>query len=200
MPRPCHQTSLSSIAVLVSAAMLSVSVIERRSVAQTTFTDEIRGTPKEYIQSERHKPDPIFRQIFPALRYDTRIPIFLPGVLPSVSTALHPLHASLSSSSADRYSIRLSRIEAPCSRNDSCWIAELSGVPFEVTTVLRQGRPVPLAGGKHGYYLERSCGKDCKQGTLSWLHCDHLYALELKDGTVNMLLEIVNSAIENGPL
>lgn len=196
----CHLTSLSSITVLVSASILSVSVIEQRSLAQTGFSDEIWANSKEHSQPERHKPNSIFRLLFPALRYDTRIPIFLPGVLPSVSTAFHPLHASLSSSSANRYSIRLSRIEAPCSRNDSCWIAELSGVPFEVTTVLRRGEPVPLAAGMHGYYLEMSCGKDCKQGTLSWLHCDHLYALELRDGTPKTLVEIVNSAIENGPL
>lgn len=149
----------------------------------------------EEVQAPR--PHPAFRSIFPALQYQTEVPIVLPGYIPG-GDSTSPLYAILESATASGYQILLAFTE-DCNGGTACRLGSVSGQVADGTTPL-EGQPVTLNDGITGYFVEATCGANCSDATLTWEQNGYRYTVGIKAGNEADLVEMANSAIANGTL
>jgi hypothetical protein len=141
------------------------------------------------------QPNPVFRPIFPALKYQTKIPILLPKTIPG-TTAQQPFFAILESATAAQYKILLAWSEN-CNGGNACRLGTVSGMILPAQSSL-EGKPVTLSKGITGYFIESTCGANCSDATLTWDLNGYRYSVGIKAGDKAPLLEMANSAISNG--
>jgi hypothetical protein len=142
-------------------------------------------------------PNPIFRPIFPALKYTARMPILLPGYIPEGEQP-NQIHAILETVTPKSYEILLVFTE-DCRGGDACRLGHISGNIIRSKTRLA-GKSLALREGRTGYFINAKCGANCSDATLTWDQNGHRYRVAIKAGSAAMLLRMANSAIVNGPL
>lgn len=150
----------------------------------------------EEVQAPR--PHPAFRSIFPALQYQTEMPIILPGHIPGRDSA-SPLYAILESATASSYQILLAFTEN-CNGGNACRLGSVSGQSVLSESVPLEGQPVDLRDEITGYFVEATCGANCSDATLTWEQDGYRYTVGIKAGNEADLVEMANSAIANGIL
>lgn len=143
------------------------------------------------------RPNPIFRPIFPALKAQTQVPVFLVGDIPNVEQS-EPLYAILASATASGYQILLAFTEN-CNGGNACRLGSISG-QAEAETPSLEGQPVALRDGITGYFVEATCGANCSDATLTWEQEGYRYTIGIKAGNEADLVAMANSAIANGAL
>lgn len=186
-PTPVNIQS-SDTPTQVPTSSAAPSPVQQTSGASPSPVAAIAKTPR---------PNPAFRSIFPALKYQTKIPIFLPGDIPGAESA-KPLYAILETSTTNNYQILLAFTEN-CRGGNACRLGSVSGKAISERSPLA-GQPVVLTNGITGYFVEATCGANCSDATLSWERDGDRYTVGLKAGDRAALVEMANSAIANGAL
>ncbi|MCA2880789.1 MAG: hypothetical protein IM446_11915 [Microcystis sp. M046S1] len=143
------------------------------------------------------KPNPIFRSIFPALKYTTKIPILLPTYVPE-SEKPNQVFAILEKSTETQYEIMLASTEN-CRGDNACRLVSISGK--EDSSILITGlQVIDLNETTTAYFKPSKCTDVCSDATLTWNQGKYLYTFAMKDGSQETLVKIANSAIANGSL
>jgi len=143
-------------------------------------------------------PFPLW-DILPYLQTQTSVPIFLPDVLPAAEVEQIYISAEADNIS---YSLSLDYTQ-DCRGATACNIgslsAEVGGFSFGPNDLLPgdQFALVTLTDGTQGGFFN-FCGAYCS-AILQWERGGVLYTMYLKNGTLEELLTIANSAIAAGP-
>jgi hypothetical protein len=177
---------------------VNIQPTQTPSVAPSSVPQTSDALPlPEVAIAKTPRPNPAFRSIFPALKYQTKIPVFLPGDIPGAESA-QPLYAILEASTTNNYQILLAFTEN-CGGGNACRLGSVSGNALSERTPLA-GQPVMLTNGVTGYFVEATCRANCSDATLSWERDGDLYTVGLKAGDRAALIKMANSAIANGAL
>jgi len=156
------------------------------------------STPQPSAVARTPKPNPIFRPIFPALKYQTKVPILLPGYVPEADQS-NPVFAILEAGTRSKYQILLAFTE-DCQGGNACRLGEVSGETIPAPASPLKGETVALTESKTGYFVESRCGANCSDSTLTWGQTGHRYTVAIKAGSQATLIKMANSAIANGSL
>jgi hypothetical protein len=156
------------------------------------------STPQPSAVAKSPAPNPIFRPIFPALKYQTQIPILLPEYVPE-SEQPNQVYAILKQATRSNYQILLAFTE-DCQGGTACRLGEISGKTINPQTPTLKGQAVLLNESIKGYFVESKCGANCLDATLTWEQAKHHYTVAIKAGRKATLVKMANSAIANRPL
>ena len=156
------------------------------------------STPQPSAVARTPKPNPIFRPIFPALKYQTKVPILLPGYVPGADQS-DPVFAILEAGTHSKYQILLAFTE-DCQGGNACRLGEILGETIPAQASPLKGETVSLNEGMTGYFVESKCGANCSDSTLTWEQTGHRYTVGIKAGRKAELVKIANSAIALMPL
>lgn len=143
-------------------------------------------------------PSPIFRQVFPALKSATQIPVLLPGYVPEADTP-DRVFAILETADASTYQILLAFTE-DCRGGTACRLGQVTGAVATPKAAVVAGKAVQLNNGIMGDFVEAKCGANCSDATLTWDQDGYRYMMAIKAGREETLVRMANSAIANGPL
>ena len=143
------------------------------------------------------KPNPIFRPIFPALKYSTKIPILLPTYIPE-SEKPNQVFAILEKSTETQYEIMLASTEN-CRGDNACRLGSISGKE-DLSKPITGLQVIDLNETTTAYFKPSKCTDICSDATLTWNQGKYLYTFAIKDGSQETLIKIANSAIANGSL
>ncbi len=143
------------------------------------------------------KPNSIFRPIFPALKYETKIPILLPTYIPE-SEKPNQVFAILKKSTLTQYEIILSSTEN-CFGEEACRLGSISGKE-DVSKPISGLQIINLNENTTAYFKASKCTDVCSDATLSWNQGKYLYTFAIKNGSQDILIKIANSTIANGSL
>jgi hypothetical protein len=155
------------------------------------------SSPSNSPIAQTPRPNPVFRPIFPALKAQTQVPVFLPGDIPGVEQS-ESLYAILESATASSYQILLAFTEN-CNGGNACRLGSISGQRGTEPSSL-EGQSVALRDSITGYFVEATCGANCSDATLTWEQDGYRYTVGIKAGDEADLVEMANSAIANGAL
>lgn len=144
------------------------------------------------------KPNPIFRTIFPALKYQTKILILLPEYVPETETP-NQVFAILEKSTPKHYQIMLAFAE-DCRGGNACRMGSISGEEGIPKTTSIEPEIVNLSENIKAYFIPSKCGANCSDATLIWSQGEYFYTVAIKAGNKDTLIKIANSAIANGSL
>ena len=144
------------------------------------------------------KPNPIFRTIFPSLKYQTKIPILLPEYVPETETP-NQVFAILEKSTPKHYQIMLAFAE-DCRGGNACRMGSISGEEGIPKTTSIEPEIVNLSENIKAYFIPSKCGANCSDATLIWSQGEYFYTVAIKAGNKDTLIKIANSAIANGSL
>ena len=137
----------------------------------------------------------IFERVLPMLRQKTRVPLRLPTYL-ATETETYPLHAIVEAASPARYELQLA-FTPDCTGGNACRYGIVSGRAVRRSSKSLRGKPVKLAQGVTGYFVDAKCGANCSDSTLSWQQGGYRYTVGIKAADVEMLRKVANSAIAN---
>lgn len=186
-PGQSKTETLPSVSSNVPAQRPNSQVASPKPTAdKTPPPDPVNKTPR---------PNSAFRSIFPTLKYQTKIPIVLPGDIPGVEPG-QLLYAILETATKTKYQILLAFTE-DCGGGNACRLGSVSGQVASGLSPL-EGRPVALGQNITGYFVESTCGANCSDATLSWEQDGCRYTVGLKAGSQLALIKMANSAIANG--
>lgn len=162
------------------------------SIAAQTKPDEgIEATSSQVAQA--------FRSILPQIKKQTRVPVLLPGELPS-ALARRNIYAK-GKGTPEGYEITLTS-RPDCGAN-SCFIGSFEAKRGEQPSFKRE---VQLAGNIKGYYQPLSCGGSCSPPVIEWISDGVLYHIQLDvqwrtklnpEEEERAMIEVANSAIES---
>jgi hypothetical protein len=155
------------------------------------------GTNSVLPVAKNPKPNPIFRQIFPALKYDTKVPILLPTYVPK-SEKPNQVFAILKKSTPTQYEIILGSTEN-CFSDEACRLGSISGKE-DTSELITWLQVINLNETTTAYFKPSKCTDICSDATLTWSQGKYLYTFAIKDGNQETLIKIANSAIANGSL
>jgi hypothetical protein len=170
----------------VCAVFLLVSV----SSFHTSAVATINNQSQLIAQGQSH---PVFKLILPKLKQKTQIKILLPKFIPE-SDGENPIYAIIEAASPKKYDILLG-FSPDCSGGTACRLGLLSAEAVTRKTPRLTGKPVSLAKGITGYFVDFSCGANCSDATLSWRQQGVQYTVGLKAGDRTSLVKMANSAI-----
>jgi hypothetical protein len=170
----------------VCAVFLLVSVSSFHMSAVATINNQ----SQLIAQGQSH---PIFKSILPKLKQKTQIKILLPKFIPE-SDGENPIYAIIEAASPKKYDILLG-FSPDCSGGTACRLGLLSAEAVTRKTPRLTGKPVSLAKGITGYFVDFSCGANCSDATLSWRQQGVQYTVGLKAGDRTSLVKMANSAI-----
>lgn len=171
-------------------------------LAQTPSSLSIQPTQPKVTNSvlpveTNPKPNPIFRPIFPALKYYTKIPILLPTYIPE-SEKPSQVFAILEKSTETEYQIMLASTEN-CRGDNACRLGSISGKE-DPSIPITELQVINLNETTKAYFKPSKCTDICSDATLTWYQGKYLYTFAIKDGSQETLIKIANSAIANESL
>jgi hypothetical protein len=157
-----------------------------------------RGVNSVLPVAKNPKPNPIFRPIFPALKYYTKIPVLLPTYIPE-SDKPNQVFAILENSTLTQYQIMLASTEN-CRGDNTCRLGSISGKEDISKSISKDAKAIDLNATTTAYFKPSKCTDVCSDATLTWYQGKYLYTFTIKDGSQDTLIKIANSAIANGSL
>ena len=169
---------------------------------QTPSSPSIQPTQPKVANSvlpvaKNPKPNPIFRPIFPGLKYYTKIPILLPTYIPE-SEKPNQVFAILEKSTSTQYEIMLASTEN-CRGDNACRLGRISGKE-DLSKPITGLQVIDLNETTTAYFKSSKCTDVCSDATLTWNQGKYLYTFAIKDGNQETLIKVANSAIANGSL
>lgn len=147
----------------------------------------------QLTQSLRH---PIFSEILPRLKIQTKLTIRLPAYIPE-SDGSNRIYAILETANASKYEILLTFTE-DCTEGNACRLGSTSAEAI-IPESLLTGKPIALANGITGYFTDATCGANCSDATLTWEQNSVRYTIAIKASKMTTLVKMANSAIAMDP-
>lgn len=136
---------------------------------------------------------PVFKSILPKLKQKTQIRILLPKFIPE-SDGENPIYAIIEAVTQKKYEILLG-FSPDCNGASACRLGSVSAEAVTRKTPRLTGKPVSLAKGITGYFVDFSCGAGCSDATLTWRQQGVQYVVGVKAGDRTSLVKMANSAI-----
>ncbi|MFW9262979.1 hypothetical protein [Nostoc sp. CALU 546] len=174
---------------VVCAVFLSVGVSSFHKSAIATINNQ----SQLIAQQSQTQPHPIFKSILPKLKRKTQIKILLPKFIPELDGE-NPIYAIIEAATPKKYDILLG-FSPDCTGGTACRLGVLSAEAVTRKTPRLTGKPVSLAKGITGYFVDFSCGANCSDATLTWRQQGVQYVVGLKAGDRTSLVKMANSAI-----
>ncbi|MEH2434799.1 MAG: hypothetical protein V7K25_11210 [Nostoc sp.] len=144
-------------------------------------------------QQSKTPPHPVFKSILPKLKQKTQIRILLPKFIPE-SDGENPIYAIIEAVTQKKYEILLG-FSPDCNGASACRLGVVSAEAVTRKTLHLTGKPVSLARGITGYFVDFSCGAGCSDATLTWRQQGVQYVVGVKAGDRTSLVKMANSAI-----
>ena len=135
----------------------------------------------------------VFKSILPKLNQKTQIRILLPKFIPE-SDGENPIYAIIEAATQKKYEILLG-FSPDCTGGTACRLGVVYGEAVTRKTPRLTGKPVSLAKGITGYFVDSTCGANCSDATLTWRQQGVQYVVGLKAGDRTSLVKMANSAI-----
>ena len=140
-------------------------------------------------------PGSVFDHVVPLLREKSRVPLRLPTYL-ATEDEEYPLYAIIETVTPSHYEIQLA-FTKDCTGGNACRYGMVAGRTVRPTAKQERGKPVILARGITGYFVDAICGANCSDSTLSWKQDGYLYTVGIKAASIRTLIKVANSAIED---
>jgi hypothetical protein len=183
----------------VCAVFLLVSVGSFHTSAIATVNKQ----SQLIAQQSKTQPHPVFKSILPKLKQKTQIRILLPKFIPE-SDGENPIYAIIEAATLKKYEILLG-FSPNCTGGTACRLGVVSAEAVTRKTPRVTGKPVSLAKGITGYFVDSTCGANCSDSTLTWRQQGVQYIVGIKagDGCANVcdertsLVKMANSAIND---
>ncbi|MEH2245043.1 hypothetical protein [Nostoc sp.] len=173
----------------VCAVFLLVSVSSFHKSAIATINNQ----SQLIAQQGKIQPHPVFKSILPKLKQKTQIKILLPKFIPE-SDGENPIYAIIEAATQKKYDILLG-FSPNCNGGTACRLGVLSAEAVTSKTPRLTGKPVSLAKGITGYFVDFTCGANCSDATLTWRQKGVQYVVGVKAGDRTSLIKMANSAI-----
>jgi hypothetical protein len=179
----------------ICAILLLTGASGWNNTAIASISNQCQLIAQGSVRTRNSQPHGVFQPILPKLRQKTRIPIILPKVIPG-SEGENQLYAILEAATPRKYDILLG-FSPNCTGGTACRFGVVTAATVTRKTPRLTGRPVSLAKGITGYFVDFSCGANCSDATLTWRQQGVQYMLGLKAGDRNSLVKMANSAINS---
>jgi hypothetical protein len=173
----------------VCAVFLLVSVNSFHKSAIATINNQ----SQLIAQQSKTLPHPVFKSILTKLKQKTQIRILLPKFVPD-SDGENPIYAIIEAATRKKYEILLG-FSPDCNGGTACRLGVVSAEAVTSKTPSLTGKPVSLAKGITGYFVDFRCGANCSDATLGWRQQGVQYVVGLKAGDRTSLVKMANSAI-----
>ncbi|MEH1940700.1 MAG: hypothetical protein V7L01_10835 [Nostoc sp.] len=173
----------------VCAVFLLVSVSSFHKSAIATVNNHSQLIAKQ----SKTQPNPVFKSILPKLKQKTQIKILLPKFIPE-SDGENRIYASIEAATQKKYEILLG-YTPDCYGASACSLGAVSAEAVTRKTPRLSGKPVSLAKGITGYFVDFTCGAGCSDATVTWRQQGVQYVVGLKAGDRTSLIKMANSAI-----
>ncbi|WP_375500824.1 hypothetical protein [uncultured Nostoc sp.] len=173
----------------VCAVFLLVSVGSFHTSAIATVNKQ----SQLIAQQSKIPSHPIFKSILPKLKQKTQIRIILPKFIPE-SDGENPIYATIEAVTQKKYEILLG-FSPDCNGASACRLGVVSAEAVTRKTPRLTGKPVSLAKGITGYFIDFTCGAGCSDATLTWRQQGVQYVVGVKAGDRTSLVKMANSAI-----
>lgn len=178
---------------VVCAVLSLTSASGWDNIATASITNQSQLIAQEHTGNSKSQPNVIFQPILPKLRQKTRIPIVLPTVIPGAEGE-NQLYAILEAATPQKYDILLG-FSPNCTGGTACRLGVVTAAAVTSKTPRLTGKPVSLAKGITGYFVDATCGANCSDATLTWRQKGVQYVVGLKAGDRASLIKMANSAI-----
>ncbi|MDQ6705939.1 MAG: hypothetical protein M3Z85_08230 [Acidobacteriota bacterium] len=139
--------------------------------------------------------DALFDPVISKVHRQWRLPVRVPTELPDLGDVKQRVYAALGNSTRRGYEIILG-FTPDCNGGTACRIGTVSG---STSSRKLRGKPVKLADGVTGYFLDAKCGANCSDSTITWKQVGAVYSMGIKAGRLPELTKMANSAILNKP-
>ena len=136
----------------------------------------------------------VLAAVVPELRGKTRVPLKLPTYLGDEQSEEYPLYAIVEEATASRYFVQIA-FSPDCSGGTACRWGGTTGKKIGPRTRRPAGKPVKLARGITGYFVDSTCGANCSDSVLTWDQAGYRYTVESKAAAQDFLRQVANSAI-----
>lgn len=137
-----------------------------------------------------------FKAVLPELKAKTRVPLRLPTYLGIEEDGLegYPLYAIVEEATPTRYFLQIA-FTPDCSGGTACRWGGVTGQKIGTKTRRPRGKPVKLARGITGYFVDSTCGANCSDSVLAWDQEGYRYTVESKAASAEFLRKVAKSAI-----
>ncbi len=174
---------------------LSVSLSILFLLFQSFAPNMIHGAQQPLAQGSSDDKT-IFQNVLPTLEKKTRVPLSLPTYL-ATENETNKLYAIVEAATPARYELQLA-FDPECNGGNACRYGFVAGQAIGSNARRLKGKPVKLAKGLTGYFVDAKCGANCTDSILSWNQNGYRYTVGIKAGNIATLRKVANSAIENG--
>lgn len=163
--------------------------------APTVNEKDIEVLGKNHPKCPQYSDATIFQQVLPVLREKTRVPVRLPTDLQAFEST-PSLYAIVEAASPSRYELEIA-FTPDCNGGGPCHFGSVAGQVIKRGQRRPRGKPVKLARGIVGYFIDSTCGANCSDSTLSWDQDGYRYSVGAKAGSAEHQIKVANSAIRN---
>ncbi|MBD2533926.1 hypothetical protein H6G97_32035 [Nostoc flagelliforme FACHB-838] len=174
-------------AVCAIFLLVSVSSFHKSAIAT------INNQSQLIAQQSKTQPHLVFKSILPKLKQKTQIRILLPKFIPE-SDGENPIYATIEAATQKKYEILLG-FSPDCNGASAYRLGVVTAEAVTRKTPRLTGKPVYLAKGITGYFVDFTCGAGCSDATLTWRQQGVQYVFGLKAGERTSLVKMANSAI-----
>ncbi|HEX2915962.1 MAG TPA: hypothetical protein VH186_34690 [Chloroflexia bacterium] len=164
---------------------------------QDFFLDEA-DIQVQKVQAPSVKVNPVFNPILQDLIDFAGVPVLLPNTIPGNENN-QPLYASIARANGKGYWVDIS-FTPDCNGATACDLGYVSGDENGPGVLPLKGDQYKLAQGLTGYYVAGHCGSSCDLSTLTWKIGDVHYTVAIGGSGPDLLVEMANSAINNGSI
>jgi hypothetical protein len=137
----------------------------------------------------------IFQSALSQLLKATRVPLRLPAYL-AAEEETNQLYAVIDELKATSYAVQVA-FAPDCEGGNACNYGFVAGAARDPRAPRLKGKPVRLAQGLTGYFIDATCGATCGYSTLSWWQGGYEYTVGIKAAELSALRQMANSAIAN---
>ena len=145
--------------------------------------------PKQLITDGRV----IFKPILPKLQNSTRVPLRLPSYLAAEDES-NQLYAVIDEATPTYYQLQFA-FNSDCMGGTACRYGVVVGQALSSKAKRMKGKPLRLARGITGYFVDGICGVSCSYSTLSWIQNGYRYTVGIYGADTPTLTSVANSAI-----
>jgi|GEM_PF-1034895 len=140
--------------------------------------------------------NPAFQSVLAKLKSTTKIPLLLPGYLPTSDK--DKVYVSVQKVTVSLYDIEIT-LAPDCNYAGACHAASVHAEQVAANTATPEGEVVYLSKEMVGYYQPFGCGASCSDSAMVWQQGNVRYTVTIKAGNLEQMLRMANSAIVLGP-
>ncbi|WP_096608096.1 hypothetical protein [Calothrix sp. NIES-2100] len=174
-------------------ALLLASTNSLPDAAIASVNNQGQKIAQSQVQTSTTEPNLVFRPILAKLKQKSRIRILLPKFVPE-SDGENKVYAIVENATLKKYEILLG-FSPDCTGGTACRLGIVTAEAVTRKTPRLTGKPVTLAKGIRGYFVDATCGANCSDSTLTWRERGVQYTVGIKAGDRASLIKMANSAI-----